>query len=139
MIGIRPVDTKLEEASSESVNTLAGRLVGLTFVGNQVIAEVIIKGTTLRVKACPTRKNYKGMFPFTFPKRESSSSRSEVQSKRAYCSTTRLKTIESKKITLTKTIIDPLGSWRSWKCEAAESFVVVRGQRQIPRLRVPRS
>jgi len=68
MVGIRPEDIKLAPAFTESENRLEGRLVGSTFVGDQVIAEVIVKGVVLTVKAMPDQRKSEGDIAIRLPK-----------------------------------------------------------------------
>jgi iron(III) transport system ATP-binding protein len=56
MIGVRPEDVKLNQASMQAENRLEATLVSSTFLGDQVIAEVRINGKTLIAKAPPDQE-----------------------------------------------------------------------------------
>jgi iron(III) transport system ATP-binding protein len=68
MVGVRPEDIKLAPAFAESENRLEGKLVGSTFVGDLVIAEVIVKGVVLTVKAMSDQQKIEGNIAVRLPK-----------------------------------------------------------------------
>jgi ABC-type sugar transport system ATPase subunit len=68
VVGIRPEDIKLGCSSTETENRLEGSIISLTFLGDQVIAEVKIREKTLTVKAPPDDERPAGNIAVHLPK-----------------------------------------------------------------------
>jgi iron(III) transport system ATP-binding protein len=68
VVGVRPEDVKLAEASAAGENILRGKLTSATFLGDQINAEVEIGGKVLVAKAAPDRDYPEGNVSVRLPK-----------------------------------------------------------------------
>jgi iron(III) transport system ATP-binding protein len=68
VVGVRPEDVKLDGTSTEAENRLEGNIVSSNFLGDQVIAEVKIKGKILVAKIPPEREPVVGSVAVRLPK-----------------------------------------------------------------------
>jgi ABC-type sugar transport system ATPase subunit len=68
VVGVRPEDIKLAPSSTALENRLEGTVLGTTFLGDQVMAEVRIKERSLIVKTLPDDAKLEGAIAVHLPK-----------------------------------------------------------------------